>query len=241
MPGRIARVLLGLVLVAALACDSAQTGEDSRFVSYLVDLRTQTLRLYWQDDAGQPLCSLQRLTTWLQSRGQHLVFGMNAGMYKADNAPQGLFIENHRVVAPLDTSTGSGNFYLLPNGVFYTTSSHQAVVCPTTAFRYSGAIAYATQSGPMLVIEGRIHPAFKTGSPNLNIRNGVGVLPDGRVIFAMSRQPISLYDFAEYFRQQGCRNALYLDGLVSRTYLPEQQWVQTDGNFGVMIGVTKPR
>ncbi|MCB2410581.1 phosphodiester glycosidase family protein [Hymenobacter lucidus] len=241
MPAKVARALLGLVLVVAVACSSAQPEKDSRFVSYRVDLRTQTLRLYWKDDVGQPLHSLQRLNAWLQGRGQRLVFGMNAGMYKADNAPQGLFIQDSRVVTPLDTTTGSGNFYLLPNGVFYTTVAHQAVVCPTAAFRYSKAIAYATQSGPMLVVGGRIHPAFKPGSPNLNVRNGVGVLPDGRVVCAMSKEPISLYDFAEYFRRQGCRNALYLDGLVSRTYLPEQQWVQTDGNFGVMIGVTEPR
>ncbi|UOQ71029.1 phosphodiester glycosidase family protein [Hymenobacter cellulosilyticus] len=227
-------------LIAALVgCHSAPS-KEGRFVSYQVDLRRQTLRLYWRDDAGQPLRSLQRLADWLRGRKQNLVFGMNAGMYKAGNVPLGLFIQDARVITPLDTTAGSGNFYLLPNGVFYITATNKAVVCPTAAFRYSEAIAYATQSGPMLVVEGRIHPAFKPGSPNLNIRNGVGVLPDGRVLFAMSRQPISLYDFAEYFRQQGCRNALYLDGLVSRTYAPKEQWVQTDGDFGVMIGVSEP-
>lgn len=91
----------------------------------------------------------------------------------------------------------------------------------------------------MLVIDGAIHPAFKQGSANLNIRNGVGILPDGKIIFAMSRQEINLYDFAQYFQSLGCKNALYLDGFVSRTYLPEKNWTQTDGNFGVIIGVTK--
>ncbi len=91
----------------------------------------------------------------------------------------------------------------------------------------------------MLVIDGQIHQAFKKGSINLNIRNGVGILPDNRVIFAMSKQEVNFYDFAEFFMSMGCKNALYLDGFVSRTYLPEENWQQLDGNFGVIIGVTK--
>jgi len=90
----------------------------------------------------------------------------------------------------------------------------------------------------MLVIDGDINPAFKQGSNNLNIRNGVGILPDGKIVFAMSKEQISFYDFAGYFKSQGCKNALYLDGFVSQTYLPEKSWIQTDGNFGVIIGVT---
>ncbi|HXB14083.1 MAG TPA: phosphodiester glycosidase family protein, partial [Bacteroidia bacterium] len=78
-----------------------------------------------------------------------------------------------------------------------------------------------------------------SGSKNLNIRNGVGILPDGKVVFAMSKSEINFYDFAEYFKNLGCRNALYLDGFVSRAYLPEQNWIQTDGDFGVLIGITE--
>jgi uncharacterized protein YigE (DUF2233 family) len=93
----------------------------------------------------------------------------------------------------------------------------------------------------MLVINGKIHPAFKKGSTKLNIRNGVGILPNNNVVFAISKTEINFYDFAEYFQQLGCKNALYLDGFVSRMYLPEKNWTQTDGNFGVLIGVTKKK
>jgi len=92
----------------------------------------------------------------------------------------------------------------------------------------------------MLLINGAFHTAFKKGSANTNIRNAVGILPDNKVIFAMSSQPINFYDLAGYFRNMGCQNALYLDGFVSRTYLPEKNWIQTDGNFGVIIGVVAP-
>ncbi len=89
-----------------------------------------------------------------------------------------------------------------------------------------------------MVIDGKIHPEFQKGSANLNIRNGVGILPDRKIIFAMSKKQINFYDFADYFKRLGCLNALYLDGFVSQTYLPEKNWMQTDGNFGVIIGVT---
>jgi uncharacterized protein YigE (DUF2233 family) len=164
---------------------------------------------------------------------------MNGGMYKKDNVPQGLFIEDQVTLAPLDTTSGSGNFYLKPNGIFYITTDKQAVICKTNDFINNGKIKYATQSGPMLIVDGEINSIFKEGSSNLNIRNGVGILPNNKVIFAMSKEQINFYDFAKYFKDLGCKNALYLDGFVSRTYLPEKKWIQTDGNFGVIIGVTE--
>jgi len=140
------------------------------------------------------------------------------------------------VLRKLNRAKGYGNFYLMPNGVFYLTNDGKGAVCQTSAFRMHKNIRYATQSGPMLVTDGRIHHAFKKGSTNGNVRNGVGILPDGRMLFAMSRREVNLYDFAEYFRNKGCKNALFLDGFVSRTYLPAAHWKQLDGWFGVMIG-----
>lgn len=166
---------------------------------------------------------------------------MNGGMCKQDYTPEGLFILNKETLSPLNTATGYGNFYLKPNGVFYITTDNIPVVCKTTDFKDNGEIKYATQSGPMLIIDGAIHSAFKEGSSNLNIRNGVGILPDNKVLFAMSKTEINFYDFARFFQKSGCKHALYLDGFVSRMYLPEKNWIQTDGRFGVLIGVTEKK
>ncbi|GGG47558.1 phosphodiester glycosidase family protein [Hymenobacter glacieicola] len=210
------------------------------YLSYPVNPQRQQLRFYWQDDQGQPFRSILRLRSWLTQRQQQLIFATNGGMYKAGNIPLGLYVEQGVVRTPLDTSSGPGNFYLKPNGVFFLTAAGQAGIVPTAAFRQQRGIRYATQSGPLLVVGGQIHPAFSPRSANVNIRNGAGILPDGTVLFAMSKTKVTLHDFATYFRQQGCQNALYLDGFVSRTYLPEKQWEQTDGDFGVIIGVTAP-
>jgi uncharacterized protein YigE (DUF2233 family) len=211
--------------------------DDLRFLSFVTD--PASIKFYWKDDNGQIFRSIQNLKQFIETKNQELKFAMNGGMYTKENSPQGLFIEKGTTVAALDTASGTGNFYLKPNGVFYLTKDNKAVVCQTKEFIDNGQINFATQSGPMLLIDGQIHQAFKKGSANLNIRNGVGILPDNRVVFAMSKQEVNFYDFAEFFMNMGCKNALYLDGFVSRTYLPEENWRQLDGNFGVIIGVIK--
>ncbi|MFN0083565.1 MAG: phosphodiester glycosidase family protein [Ferruginibacter sp.] len=129
-------------------------------------------------------------------------------------------------------------FFLNPSGVVYISDDNSPTICKTTNFINNGKVKFATQSGPMLLIDGQIHSAFKERYINFNIRNGVEILPNNKIIFAMYKKEINFYEFVEYFKKMGCKNALYLDGLVSRTYLPEQNWLQTGGNFKVIIGVT---
>ena len=231
--------LLCLAITGTFLFAQKEKADDERFVTYSINPQKQDVKLYWKDDQQVNFKSIQHLKTWLNEQHQDLLFAMNGGMYKQDNSPQGLFIENKKTITLLDTSNGSGNFYLKPNGVFYITTNNIPAICTTAKFNDNGQIKYATQSGPMLVIDGQIHSSFKEGSTNLNIRNGVGILPGNEIVFAMSKTAINFYDFANYFKSLGCKNALYLDGLVSRTYLPEKDWLQTDGNFGVIIGVTR--
>jgi uncharacterized protein YigE (DUF2233 family) len=229
------RILLPLLLVFSTAF--TQSDPTSSIVSYTADPRTQHIQLYWKDEHGKILGSIKNLKTLVESKKSHLLFAMNGGMYKVDHSPQGLFIQDKVMQAPIDTASGKGNFYLKPNGVFYL-SEGKAVICKASSF-VNKNVNYATQSGPMLICDGEINAAFKKGSENLNIRNGVGILPDGNVVFAISKDKINFYDFAMYFKELGCKNALYLDGFVSRAYIPSQGWEQLDGDFGVMIGVAE--
>jgi len=232
-----------VITISAIAGSYTLTGddlqEDARFLIYTTYLQTADFRLYWKDPEGKPYQSLGNLNAQLSKKKKTLLFAANAGMYRPDNSPQGLFIEEGKILAPLDTFNGKGNFYIKPNGIFYVDSLQHPYICTTEDFTYHTGIRYATQSGPVLVTNRKIHPAFNPRSANLNIRNGVGILPDERVVFIMSTEPVNFYDFAIAFRKTGCKEALYLDGFVSRTYLPEKQWIQTDGNFGVIIGITE--
>jgi uncharacterized protein YigE (DUF2233 family) len=214
---------------------------DSRIVGYIADPAKQNIGFYWKDQTGTPYKSIANLIKDCQAIGQKILFAMNGGMFNPDFAPMGLYITQHKSIIPVDTGSGSGNFYLKPNGVLYITSKNKACIRLTDDLASPHApdtIQSATQSGPMLVIDGKLHPAFQQGSTNLNIRNGVGLLPNNRLLFAISKEPINFYDFAEYFRLNGCISALYLDGFVSRAYIPDSNYTQTDGNFGVIIAVT---
>lgn len=233
------RSAIGLILALVCLGSASEPTTDSRFLSYTVDPKAFDIRFYWKDGSGQLFRSIQSLKLFVEKNGKQLVFAMNGGMYKQDNSPQGLFIEDGQCRVVLDTLSGTGNFYLKPNGVFYLTDAGSAAICRTEDFFNNRQIKFATQSGPMLLIDGEVHPAFKRGSANVNIRNGVGILPDKRIVFAMSTQEVNFYDFAIFFKNLNCKNALYLDGFVSRTYLPEKNSSQLDGNFGVIIGVTK--
>ncbi|MCL9806568.1 phosphodiester glycosidase family protein [Flavobacterium amniphilum] len=233
--------ILFLILIATVSVGFfiQSEKEDNRFVSYTVNPKKQNLAFFWKTKTGENYQNAGNLKTWLKKQNNELLFATNGGMYKKDHSPQGLYIENKTEKSKIDTASGNGNFYLKPNGIFYITTGKSAKICTTEDFINNGKVNYATQSGPMLVINGEIHSAFKENSTNLNIRNGVGILPNNEILFAMSKKEINFYDFAAYFKKMGCKNALYLDGFVSRTYLPEKNWVQTDGDFGVIIGVTK--
>ncbi|MFL5731276.1 MAG: phosphodiester glycosidase family protein [Cytophagaceae bacterium] len=230
-----------LILLAGLISFRPASTPHTKILCYHADLRTQELKLYWKDDQGKIFGSFQNLKNYLTKNDKTLIFAMNGGMYSKSQSPQGLYIENLKQLSPLDTASGNGNFYMRPNGVFGWTSDKKPFVCKTEDFGKLKNVAYATQSGPLLLIDGKIHSQLKEGSKNLNIRNGVGILPNVKLLFAMSEKEINFYDFAMYFKNAGCKDALYLDGFVSRCYLPEKNWLQLDGNFGVIIGITETK
>ena len=231
------KLLLILLSFYLLSISSKEI--DSNIISYTVNPKTENIQLFWKDDKGNVINTFQNLKTCTESKKQELVFAMNAGMFQEDFSPLGLFIQSQKEITSLNTKSGKGNFYLKPNGVFYITQNNEAAICKTEDFKNNGKIKFATQSGPMLVVDGKINAAFTANSKNLNIRNGVGILPNGNIVFAISKGETNFYDFANYFKQMGCKNALYLDGFVSRMYLPSKNIEQMDGKFGVMIGVVK--
>ncbi|WP_395066549.1 phosphodiester glycosidase family protein [Flavobacterium sp.] len=212
---------------------------NSDYIEYTVNPKKASVCMYFKNEKEINYGSLNNLKLELKKNNKELLFAMNGGMYKKDKSPQGLFIENKIYKSSIDTASGTGNFYLKPNGIFFLTIDDKAKICKTQDFIYTNNVKYATQSGPMLVIDGEINTIFNEKSTNLNVRNGVGILPNNEIIFAMSKDEVNFYEFAHFFQKKGCKNALYLDGFVSRTYCLEQKWMQTDGDFGVIIGVTK--
>ena len=238
---RIIIIIVALIGIASFYATQISRGRDYKqsILSYAVNPTQQEIKFYWKNKDGKNYANFQNLKAALEKENIKLNFATNGGMYDKSLSPQGLYIENGVTYKSLDSKiNGRGNFYLQPNGIFFLTTDNKPAISTTEHFISNETINYATQSGPMLLIEGKINPKFKQNSKNTNIRNGVGILQNGNVLFAMAKEKMNFYDFAFYFKQMGCKNALYLDGYVSRTYLPSKKWEQVDGNFGVIVGVT---
>jgi uncharacterized protein YigE (DUF2233 family) len=179
------------------------------------------------------------LAAALKENGQTLIFAMNAGMYDVNLRPIGLYIENGRQAKKINRRSGSGNFHLKPNGVFYIDGGKAGVV-ETEAFVKAGLRPeFATQSGPMLVINGEIHPKFSADGTSAKRRNGVGQCDSG-ITFAISEEGVNFYDFAKLFADGlNCSNALFFDGTVSSLYSTELG--RNDGfvPLGPMVGAVR--
>lgn len=233
-------IILLAVLCISLNVHAQSDLGEKRVLSYEVSLETETIRFFWKNNVEENYGSLARLKKELDNREEVLTLAMNGGMYLKDRSPQGLYIEKGLMKSALDTlGKGYGNFYLQPNGIFYIAKNKSVGITTTKNFMVTPDITYATQSGPMLLIDGDMHPAFNEGSSNVHIRNAVGILPNGNPLFVISTEKLNFYDLACYFKEKGCKNALYLDGFVSRAYIPSKNWKELDGDFGVIIGVTK--
>lgn len=207
-----------------------------------VDARRDTIAIHWRASSGARFGSLGALRDSLAGRGRELRFATNAGMFDPGFTPVGLYVEDGETRVPLNTRDSVGNFYLEPNGVFYVAGDSVHVV-ETSAFarRDPGGVRIATQSGPMLVLDGRIHPAFRANSPNLNVRSGVGVRDGHVAVFAISRGEVDFHTIATLYRDVlGCRDALFLDGAISRMYVPALRRLDTDGDFAGILSVSAP-
>jgi uncharacterized protein YigE (DUF2233 family) len=211
-----------------------------QFTVARVNVRNERIQLFLRDDKGQPFRHFNKLAPWLEARGQRLTFAMNAGMYYADLSAVGLFVAGGKQTAPLNSASGHGNFFLKPNGVFTVTAAGARVIESSEYSKLRERVILATQSGPLLVHDGKLHPAFKVNSDSRLFRNGVGVPSPDIALFVISEAPVNFYEFATLFRDRlGCPDALFLDGTISSLYAPELERTDFTLDLGPIIAVTQ--
>ena len=212
------------------------TFEDTSFTVCEADPGQDDIRLFLNDPSGNVLGTFDNLETSVKPA--RLVWAMTGGMYHTDRRPVGYYVEKGSELAPLVTREGPGNFGLLPNGVLCLVGDEAAIWESRRFAERAPDCHYATQSGPMLVIDGKLHPRFIEDSDSLTVRNGVGVTQGGLLIAAISNQQVNFHRFARLFRDVlGTPNALFLDGTISRLYAPELNRHDFGFPMGPMLGV----
>lgn len=202
------------------------------------------VQVFWKGPDGKPFRQLVQLQAFLKSQPGRVRMMMNAGIFKPDGVPSGLAVSKGVIQNALNTADGKGNFFLKPTGVFYVDDEGAHVVTTDEYARMKVVPRAATQSGPILLRDGKMHPKFNAGSTSRLHRNGVGILPDGRVLFVITefdqaKRP-NFYEFASFFVSRGCRDALFLDGDLSQMEVDPTSSLTPGNFFGALITVIEP-
>lgn len=219
---------------------------DKVFCAYIMNKENDEINFHYKTERDQNYSTLEKVKEKLEKDSLIKVRMItNGGMYSPNNEPQGLYIENFKEVKPLDIDNPKDgtNFYMMPNGVFYVDSLNNFGISTTEVFYNQrdkmSRIKHATQSGPMLLINGSMHPNFVKNSKNEKIRSGVGLTQDNKLVFLITNDDCNFYDFASCFQDLfNCKDALFLDGAISKMYLDKISTNYTNGFFVPMISIT---
>jgi len=226
-----------LLLLLALSV-TAQAANYAGFTVREYQPAQEQLALYLKNENGEPFKHFERLKTWLAAKNQQLLFAMNAGMYQTNFEPVGLLVLDGKQVGKLNLREAQGNFYWKPNGVFFVDESGAHIVESSEYPKLAKNAQLATQSGPLLLQNGQIHPKFTPTAISRLTRNGVGIAGD-KVYFVISDKPVNFYEFASFFKDElKCTEALYLDGVVSAIYSEELKINSQTTLLGPMLGIT---
>ena len=234
---RILSFLLLFAATPAMAVDCAEISHRGQtFTTCTVNMATDDLRLFLKDDTGEVIGHFDTLESHL---GRTLSFAMNAGMYHDDRAPVGHYVENGEEISGIVPNAGPGNFGMLPNGVFCIREERADVIETIRFQELSPDCRYATQSGPMLVIDGKLHDRFLPDSTFRNIRNGVGTSEDGKTaVFVISETSVTFHEMGTLFQEElGLQNALYFDGRISRLHATDLERSDFGVRMGPIVGV----
>ncbi len=167
------------------------------------------IEIHSLDKNGHRYGSFKKLFKALKERGQQPSALINAGMVEPDGSAVGLLIVAGSWLHEVNLMQGKGNFFMGKKGVFGITKEGKAEIFEPSAKSNFENFAYATQSGPLLIQEGRIVAEDDWRNPKS--RSAVGISVDGSVTFVQDSSK-GLRQLAEDGIKAGFKDMLFLDG-----------------------------
>lgn len=211
---------------------------------HVLTTTASSVRIIWKDADGKQLRTFPEVAHYLEGEKVKVDTLMNGGIFEPGGVPSGLMVQDGKMLSPVNRNKGNGNFFLMPNGIFLIGSKGAAVIRTDEYPLQDVKVEHAVQSGPLLLRQGQIHPSFNANSLSRLHRNGVGVTKDGDVVFAMtdfdSPKFPNLHEFARFFKDHGCADALFLDGDISQMKWGENITARSN-RFGSIIAVTETK
>jgi len=210
------------------------TFEDAAFTDCVADPATHRITTIL---GNPPYRGFAALAAARPGDAPNVAFAVNAGMFDDEGKPIGYYVRDGERGKELNRNDGAGNFHMKPNGVFFGTGGKWQVMAADDFYAKVGdRPQFGTQSGPMLLVGGKLHPEITDDGPSRTIRNGVGVDSAGRAHFVISEGPVSFGKLARYYRDGlKVRDALYLDGAVSALWDPAKNRMDNRAPIGPML------
>ena len=240
---RLTAIFLWLLHATLAAAVTEESINHAGVKFRVVRLDPAQVRVVWKNSSGALFRTFDRVQAEYARQGKSVKFLMNAGIFEPGGIPSGLHLEGGKVLRPLNLADAPGNFFLKPNGVCSFGGDPAGAFIGTPASWKARPVdreSWAVQSGPMLLIAGKRHPAFTENSKNKLHRNGVGLDDRKRLVFAITEkeQMVNFWDFAGLFLKLGCKDALFLDGDISQMAVNPDKPVQSS-HFGAMFVVAE--
>lgn len=169
----------------------------SHIHTFKINLKQNTLSLTTAKEINHDFASADDY-----GKMSHALIAINGGFFDKNYQPLGLRIRRHQLISPFKAISWWGIFYTLHN---------EATITNPKQFRLSQEIDFGIQSGPRLIVNGKI-PTLKEGRAE---RSALGITRRGHVIILVTEHAaMSTTELAKLMKAPplNCLNAINLDG-----------------------------
>ena len=212
------------LIILGLVCSFSLEAQDYSFYEFIADgVRFKGLVLSEESALDLSLVSESELKGVLNDN--EVVCISEVGFYDNGGNHVGLLQIEGKEFFGVDLGTkGNGNFYLAPNGVFSFDSSTKRITesnaYSTNRYKSKNSI----QSGPLLIVNGELHPKLNLFSLNKHGRSAICSIPqNGQIytLFITALDPVNMYTFSMVLKQRfNCDYALLVGSGNTCTSFP---------------------